>query len=161
MMKSPPKLGRKIQKIYLKRNIETLSSNHCSSGRVTSITQSERMFVALSIQHLMRMRRTILSCVACRSVSYISTLSHKRLHFRKKKVTERKVRVLILSTTFDGNILHSTMNWARYDHKCLRMFIYVYVCVCVYIYIYTCIYISITPRPTATHYSPHRPAALP
>ena len=64
---------------------------------------------------------------------FLHYLTKSRI-FRKKKVTEHKVRVLILFTTFDGNILHSTKNWARYDAKCLRM------CMCVSIYIYIYIY---------------------
>jgi len=37
------------------------------------VTYSERLFVILGIQHAMRMRRIILSSVACPAVLYIST----------------------------------------------------------------------------------------
>jgi hypothetical protein len=42
--------------------------------------------------------------------------------FRKKKVFEHKIGVLILSTNFFWNISHSTKNSAMYDHKCIFVF---------------------------------------
>jgi len=55
--------------------------------------------VALVIQHAMRVRRIILSSVACPVLQYFSTLSHKRHDFRKTFI-EYKMRVLIFSTNF-------------------------------------------------------------
>ena len=46
-----------------------------------------------------RMRHIVTSFVAPRSPPHFSTLSHKRYDFRKK-VTEHKMCVFILSTTF-------------------------------------------------------------
>jgi hypothetical protein len=43
------------------------------------------VFVALGIQRAMRMRRTIMSSVACPVLQYFSTLPHKRHDFRGKK----------------------------------------------------------------------------
>jgi hypothetical protein len=70
--------------------------------------------LALAIQHAKRMRRIILSSVACLALPYFSTLSHKRHDFRKKKVVEHKMCVLILSTAFVCNISHSKTNSARH-----------------------------------------------
>jgi hypothetical protein len=44
-----------IQAVYLYLNTGALWSNHCCSGKTTSMTHSERVFLALSIQHAMRM----------------------------------------------------------------------------------------------------------
>jgi hypothetical protein len=69
---------------------------------------------ALGIQHAVRMCHIILSSVDCLSVPYVSTLSHKREDFRKKKVIERKMWVLMFSITLLHNISHSKKNRARY-----------------------------------------------
>ena len=55
------------------------------SGKVQCITYSVCVFVALGIQHAMRMRRIVLSSVAYLDVHYFYTLSHKRHDFREKK----------------------------------------------------------------------------
>ena len=47
------------------------------------VTYFKCVSVALFIQHAKRMRRIILSFVACSALSYISTLPHKRHDFRK------------------------------------------------------------------------------
>ena len=58
--------------------------------------------------------------VACPALPYFSTLPNRRNDFREK-LTEHKTRVLIFSTTFVWNISHSKKNWARYDQKCISV----------------------------------------
>jgi hypothetical protein len=86
------------QAMYVSSGIEARSHNHCCRGKAISITYYECMSVALVIQHVKRMRRIILSYVACLAVPYFSTLSHKR-HGFQKEVNNIKC-FSILSTTF-------------------------------------------------------------
>jgi hypothetical protein len=62
----------RIQAIYVERNNESRSRNHFCRKNAISITYSERVSVALVIQHAKRMRRIILSSVACLAVLYFS-----------------------------------------------------------------------------------------
>jgi hypothetical protein len=67
-------------------------NNNFSCGKALSITYCECVFVALSFQYAMRIRRITLY-LACPGLSYYSTLSHKRYDFRKKKGTSHKMWV--------------------------------------------------------------------
>jgi hypothetical protein len=58
--------------------MEVRSRNNCYRGKAISITYTECVSVALVIQHAKRMRRIILSPVACLTVPYFSTLTRKR-----------------------------------------------------------------------------------
>jgi hypothetical protein len=62
------------------------------------------VFVALGIQLAKRMRRIDISVLSDCTV-FAPTSSHKRHDFRKKKLIEHKMYVLIFSTTFVCNIL--------------------------------------------------------
>jgi hypothetical protein len=92
--------GITSQPVYVQRIIETRSHNLCCRGKAINITCFECVSVALLTRHAMRIRRIILSSVACPAVPYFSTLPHKRQDLEKKMVVEYNMPVLILSTTF-------------------------------------------------------------
>jgi hypothetical protein len=83
------------------------------------VRESARVHVALLIQHATRMRHIVRSFVAPQAPPHFSTLSNKRLDFRKKKKC-----VFIFPTTFVQNISHSKKNLATYSHRCEKSFIW-------------------------------------
>jgi hypothetical protein len=64
-----------------------------------SITYSEWVFVALGIQHAMRLRHIVVCGLAVLYIIF-SAIYHKRHDFRGKKLIEYEICVLIFSTTF-------------------------------------------------------------
>ena len=65
-----------------------------------------------------------LKSVACPALLYVSTLYHKqhdkkreREREREREDIERKICVLISSTTFVQNISHYKKTWVRYEQK--------------------------------------------
>jgi len=96
--------------------------NWCN-GIATNITYSDCVSAALFIQHAKRMRRIILSSMACPAPQYFSTLSHKLHDFRgKKKVIKHNMR-FDFPYNFGWNISHSKKNSVRYCHKCTKFFL--------------------------------------
>jgi len=84
----------------VQRNIEVHSSNYSRGGKAISITYSDGVFVAAVIQRAKRMRRIVLSSVACPVLPYFTTLSHKPYDYRKKKVMEHtKCDLLVIMST--------------------------------------------------------------
>ena len=72
-------LYHKLRQVMLcNGNIEAPSRNQCCREKAISITCFDCLSVVLVVQHPKRMRRIILSSVACPALSNFFTLSHKR-----------------------------------------------------------------------------------
>jgi len=61
--------------MYVQRNNEEHSCDHCCNGKAISITHSKKVFVALGIQHAMRMRHTAI-CGLPGSTKFFHIVSH-------------------------------------------------------------------------------------
>ena len=70
------------QIMYVKRNIQARSCNHCCSGQAIIITFFESVFLALGIQHANIMYHIVI-CGLYRSTIFF-TLSHKQHDCQKK-----------------------------------------------------------------------------
>jgi hypothetical protein len=75
--------------------------------------------LALVIRHAERMRRILLSSVACLAVPYFATLCHKRHNFWKNLLNRKCVSVF--SATFVRNFSHYEKNSEIY-YKCTWVF---------------------------------------
>ena len=75
-----------MQAVYVQCNIEALSYNHCWSWKAVIITYGECVFVALSIQLVMSMCRTLI-CGLPGSTKFFHIISWME-KFKKKKVLE-------------------------------------------------------------------------
>ena len=72
----------------------------------------------------MQCASAILSSVTWPAIQhFFPTLSNKRHDFRKKKVIEFEMCVLIFSTSFFWNISHSKKKWTRYDEMYIGLYV--------------------------------------
>jgi hypothetical protein len=85
---------------YICHNLEALSCKHYCSGKAN---------------------KYYMTCVCVYMCSLRYPLSHK-WHSFWKKIIEHKVCVLSFFTTFVWNIFNSKKNRARYDQKCILVF---------------------------------------
>jgi hypothetical protein len=107
--------------MYVRRNIEARSCNHCCGGKAMSITYSECVFEALGIQHAMQHAPYfIVICDLSGSILFFSSHKWKNI---QKEVTEHKTYVLIFSTNFSCDISYFKKHSARCDQKCVSVFV--------------------------------------
>ena len=109
----------KIRRLFMyKRNNEARSCNHCCRGGAESITYSECKFVALDIQHATSIRHIVWGLSGSTSFSHI--ISQTALF--SQYTVEYKTCVLIFSINFVWKNSHSKGNWAKYNQKCILVF---------------------------------------
>jgi len=80
----------KRQTVYLKRNTEVRSCNHCYRGKTISIAYSECVFVAIVIQHAMRMRHIIICGLAPLQYFFPHYLINDTIFGKEKKLLNTK-----------------------------------------------------------------------
>ena len=102
--------------VRLMYNIEARSCNHCCCRKAMSITQPECVYwypgcnAHASYCHLWPVRLYNI---------FLPYLTNGTI-FEKKKIIERKICVLIFSTTFVLNVSHSKNKWDIYDKNNLK-----------------------------------------
>jgi hypothetical protein len=87
--------------MYLHRNIEASSCNHCCSVKAICIAYSECVSVALVVQHALHVRHVVIC-----GLFGLNPFPHYLINgtIFEKEFIEHKMRVLIFSTNFSQNI---------------------------------------------------------
>jgi hypothetical protein len=113
----------KIQKYSTyKCSIETRSCNHCYRGKAVSISYSECVYVALVIEYAKRMRRVIMSSVACLAVHIFQH------YFRNGTIFGNILLKIKCVVWFSQHVLHETfLILRRIERDVIKKYIYLHV----------------------------------
>ena len=84
---------------------------------------SECVFVAVGIQHAMRVRRVVIFNLLGFHNIFPHCLINATIFEKKKRAVQHKMCVLVFSTNFIQKIYHSKENLTRYDEKRVLVFI--------------------------------------
>jgi hypothetical protein len=115
-------IGQEIRKVRVEIHLRPLMQrNPCCLAKTLSIKYSECVSVALVIKHAQLMRH-IVPCGLSGTTKFFCHYLTNCTNFGGKKVSERIKCVLIFFIAFVWNISHSEKHWARYDQKCVLLF---------------------------------------
>ena len=106
------------QAMYVSNNAEILSCIHWLDGKAVSIVYADVCVYSLRYPA----RNTHAPYCHLWHVRFFHISSHCSTIFEKKKVIEHEMCVLIFSVTFVWNISYYKKKWARYDKKCISVF---------------------------------------
>jgi hypothetical protein len=107
--------------MHVERSTAVRSCNYSCCGKARIITYS----VSVCLYHLEPSVKCTCANIAIFGLSGSSIFfSHYHIDgaIFEKKVTECELCILIFSTNFAWHISHSQKNWARYDYKCMLIF---------------------------------------
>ena len=107
---------KKYGQCTYKRNIESCSCNHCCCLEEINVTCSGCVFVALVIQHAVRMGLLYSQLWPVWLYHILPQYLTNGTIFGGKKIVH-KLCVLIFSTPFVWNIYNSQNNWTKNDQK--------------------------------------------
>ena len=107
--------------MYISCNIDAHSCNDCCIGKTMSITYSERVSSLRCTA-----RNAHAPCCHLWLVWLYKIFSQYLINgaIFVKNVMQHELYVLIFSTAFVWDVSYSKKNWARYDQKCIIVFIF-------------------------------------